>query len=253
MRLGGLVLAFAVVLTGCAATDLQRGQSLTRYDQLQDGQRRLVPLREYANPIGIRQIDVIFLERAAVVEGVQEESGTRPERFDRIVGSLSQTMCRRLARGGFAVSNDREAASHELRLTITGFEATNSVTAAASSLIGVAVPGPLSPRIPIGIGALAVEGELLDAAGEQIAAMQWSSRNHLASSGGTLTLLRGDIGPTSDGEDLAAAFADSFGDLIVAARDRRDEARRETESGVCTALYAAGDSASPDSDTRAFE
>lgn len=230
-----LTTCLVVGLSACAA-NLAGQQTLSRYDQLQDAERRLVPVREFGDDAGLGAITAVYMDRAAVAEGVVAGSGLDEERFSRVVDRLTGTMCRRLARGGIQVTSDESAATHRLAMTITGFQPTNAAAAGASSVLGVFVPGPLNPRIPVGVGALAVEGELLDLEGAQIAAMQWNARNHLASGGGAFTLLRADFGVTSDGEDLASAFADSFGDLIVNGRDAAGGVRGETERGVCTAL-----------------
>jgi hypothetical protein len=226
-----LIPILALLATGCAATGLQQADTLSDYGNLEVAERRLLQVREWVDPQALRSVDAIYIPQAGIVPGVVESSGVDPDRFNRVVGKLTQTMCRRLARGGFEITADPTLASHQLRMNITGFETTNLVSAGASRLIGFAVPGPLSPRIPFGIGALAVEGEMLDAGNTQIAALSWSSRNHLVSSGG--------FSEIGDGYRLAAVFADSFGDLIVDARNSVDGARDETERGVCTAMFGA--------------
>lgn len=225
-----------IALTACAS-NVARTETLSRYDQLEEGERALLPVREYADAEAAAGIGAIYVERAEVAPGVLEDSGVEAESFDRVVSTLSGTMCRRLARGNVEVTSDMSGASHRLEMTITGFEATDPVAAGASGVIGFFVPGPLSPRLPVGIGALAVEGELVDPQGEQVAAMQFDARNHLASGAGTFSLLTGDIGATSDARDLAQGFADAFGDLIVNARNEAGAPRGETERGTCDELF----------------
>ena len=225
-----------VGLTACAS-NVSQLESLSNYERLQDAERGLMPVREYADAGAMAGVTSIYLERARVAAGLAESAGVDEERLDRVAGVLSRTLCRRLARGGFEVRTEPDGASHAMVVTVTGFDATNPVTAGASSVIGAFVPGPLNPRLPLGIGALAAEGELLDENEEQIAAMQWDARNHLVSGGGTLTLLRGDIGSTSDAEDLAQSFADAFGDLLVNARDDAGGERGETPRGTCPQYF----------------
>ncbi|WP_417483128.1 DUF3313 family protein [Maricaulis sp.] len=226
-----LIPLIAVTMAGCAANGLQQASTLSDYQNMQPAERRLLQVREWADPQAMRSVDAIYIAQAGVVPGVVEGSGVDPVRFNRVVGKLTQTVCRRLARGGFEITADPALASHQVRLNITGFETTNRVSAGASRLIGFAIPGPLSPRIPIGIGALAVEGEMLDADERQVAALEWSSRNHLASSGG--------FSEIGDGYALAQVFADSFGDLIVEARNSVSEVRQSTERGVCNDMFDA--------------
>jgi hypothetical protein len=239
-----LIPLLALLATGCAATGLQQADTLSDYSNLQTSERRMLQVREWVDPDALRAVDAIYIPQAGIVPGVVETSGVDPVRFNRVVGKLTQSMCRRLARGGFEITGDPALASHRLQMNITGFETTNLVSAGASRLIGFAVPGPLSPRIPIGIGALAVEGEMLDADSTQIAALSWSSRNHLVSSGG--------LSEIGDGYRLAQVFADSFGDLIVNARDSVDGARDQTDRGVCTAMFEAATGESDDEDETAM-
>lgn len=223
-------------LTACA-TNISTVDTLSRYDRLQENERGLIPVQEFVDTQAAGEIRRIYMDRALVAPGVVEASGVDTDQFERVVGTLSRTMCRRLARGGVTVVTEPDPTAHRLQLTITGFEATNAVAAGASGVIGAFVPGPLSPRLPVGIGALAAEGELFAPAGTQIAAMRYDARNHLASGAGTISMLRGDFGETSDGEDLASSFADAFGDLIVNARNGASGERGATDRSVCSVLY----------------
>ena len=103
------------------------------------------------------------------------------------------------------------------------------------------MPGPLNPRVPIGIGALGAEGEILGPDGTQLAAIRWASRNHLASGGGVTTVLDGSaaFGDLADANELAGVFADAFGDLVVEARAERETeaADGETPRGTCDAYF----------------
>lgn len=228
--------ATPLLLTACA-TNVSTIDTLSRYDRLQENERALIPVREFVDTQAAGEIRRIYMGRAAVAPGVVEASGVDAEQFERVVGTLSRTMCRRLARGGVTVVTEPDPTAHRLQLTITGFEATNAFAAGASGVIGAFVPGPISPRLPVGIGALAAEGELFAPAGGQVAAMRYDARNHLASGAGTLSMLRGDFGSTSDGEDLASGFADAFGDLIVNARNAAGGERGATDRGACSVLY----------------
>ncbi|MHA6287429.1 DUF3313 family protein [Maricaulis sp. CAU 1757] len=221
----------AVLVTGCAANDVQRAHTLSRYDQMETTTRRLLPVNEWVDAQALADVSTIHVADAGLAPGVVEASGVEAERIERVQAKLTQTMCRRLARGGFTVTPDPDGAELSVVMTITGFEPTDMAAAGASRVLGFAVPGPLSPRLPIGIGALAAEGEVLTRDQRQVAAMQWVSRNHILSGGG--------FSEIGDGYDLAQVFADSFGDLIVDARDSVDGPRGETAGGVCNDMFDA--------------
>lgn len=126
-----------------------------------------------------------------------------------------------------------------LKATVTGLRRNNVATTGLSRAIGVAVPGPLNPRVPIGIGALGVEGEILGETGSQLAAIRWASQNHLASGGGITTIIDGPdaFGDLADATELAGVFADAFGDLVVEARADHQAEGGETPRGTCDAYF----------------
>jgi len=235
-----ILVACLSLFSAACASNVAQVESLSRYDRLSPGERSLLPVREFADAEALVDVQRVYIEPAVISADVLAASEASEAGFARLQTTLSGTMCRRLARGGFEVVLAPDVAAHRLVMTVTGFEPTNPVSAGASGVIGTFVPGPLSPRLPVGIGALAAEAELFDPAGEQAAALQMDVRNHLASGAGTISLLRGDIGETSDARDLARSFADAFGDLLVEARETGGGGRRETPRGTCDPLFDGG-------------
>lgn len=245
------------ILTACAAglfstacsTAFETASTLSREDLLVPGERRLVPVLEYADGEVLAGIDVLHLPLAAIAPGARIDDRIEAARLDRLRAALSKALCQRFARGGFAVSPVLDAmdtgedsaamAIARLDAAVTGLRENNVATTGLSRAIGVAVPGPLNPRVPIGIGALGVEGEIRDADGRQLAAMRWAAQNHLVSGGGYTTLLDGPeaFGSLADATELSEVFADAFGDLVVNARAGHDLAEGETPRGTCDAYF----------------
>jgi hypothetical protein len=87
--------------------------------------------------------------------------------------------------------------------------ATNASSVAAAALLPVRIPVRL-PRIPVGLGGLAVEAEGVNERGEQKAAMVWAR-------GADSFTSRPKWSSVSDAYDLAKLFADDFGTLLVKA------------------------------------
>jgi hypothetical protein len=70
----------------------------------------------------------------------------------------------------------------------------------------IPIPGP--PRIPIGMGGLAVEAEALDHNGHQMAAMVWAR-------GADAFTIKPKVSEDGDAYTLAKAFGDDFSRLLV--------------------------------------
>jgi hypothetical protein len=84
------------------------------------------------------------------------------------------------------------------------------LSAAASigtSFVDMGAPVPV-PRIPIGLGNLSIEAEAVDPLGQQQAAMVWGR-------GATAFFSSPKASKASDAYDLASAFGDDFGYLLV--------------------------------------
>lgn len=235
------VAAAAFSAAGCS-TAFEAPTSLTRSDRLNAGERRLVPVMEYADGEALAAISELHLPLAGVAPDADIDPGLDRGRLNRLRAMLSKELCQRFARGGFSVQPDAEAVSAQtprLNASVTGLRRNNVATTGVSRVIGVAVPGPLNPRVPLGIGSLGAEGEILDAGGRQLAAIRWASRNHLASGGGVTTILDGPdaFGNLADATELTSVFADAFGDLVVEAREDREASEGETPRGTCDAYF----------------
>lgn len=235
------VAAAALFLTACS-TAFETPTSLTRSDRLSEGERRLVPVMEYADGEALAAIDELYLPLADIAPQADIDPGLDRDRLDRLRAMLSKELCQRFARGGFSVlpeADDVAPDTPRLNASVTGLRRNNVATTGLSRAIGVAVPGPLNPRVPLGIGSLGAEGEILDAGGRQLAAIRWASQNHLASGGGVTTILDGPdaFGNLADATELTSVFADAFGDLVVESREDREAREAETPRGTCDAYF----------------
>jgi len=233
-----IVLAFAV---SACSTRFDAPSSLSSSDRLIAGERRLLAVEEYADGAALAGMGRLYLPPVTLATGADIDPEIGPARLNDVRRQLSQDLCRRLARAGFDVRPLPEPGETgldgEVRTAINGIRRNNVATTGLSRLIGVAVPGPLNPRVPLGIGALGVEAEILDGTGRQVAAIRWASQNHLASGGGVTTILDGPdaFSDLADVMDLSGVFADALGDLVEEARAGTEPVMAETPRGTCDA------------------
>jgi len=230
----------ALLLAGCS-TAFETPTTLSSDAQLVPGERRLVPVMEYADGEALSALSTLHLPLVGIAPGAEVDGDIDGARIDRLRAVLSREICQRFARGGFSVLPEPEegVATARLSAAVTGLRRNNVATTGLSRVIGTAVPGPLNPRVPIGIGALGAEGEILAEDGTQLAAIRWASQNHLASGGGFTTVLDGPaaFGDLADANELASIFADAFGDLVVEARAGYEVSEGETPRGTCDAYF----------------
>ena len=248
-RISSLVLPLVAALgvTACS-TRFDAPTSLSSSERLIAGERRLLAVEEYADGAALAAMGRLYLPPVRIAPGADIDPDTDPARLDDVRRRLSRDLCQRLARAGFdvrptlTVDGDVDrTADGEVSAAISGIRRNNVATTGVSRLIGVAVPGPLNPRVPLGIGALGVEAEILDSTGRQVAAIRWASQNHLASGGGVTTILDGPDAFTNlaDVMDLSSVFADALGDLLEEARAGEETVTQgETPRGTCDAYEA---------------
>jgi len=235
-----LPVAATALLCGCS-TSFEAPTTLSATDQLEVGERRLLAVEEYADGESLAGMATLYIPPVRIASGAVIDEGISPARLSAVRRRISRDLCQRLARAGFEVQSTIDAPDGRLSVAITGLRRNNVATTGISRLIGIAVPGPLNPRVPLGVGALGAEAEIFDPDGRQVAAIRWASRNHLASGGGITTILDGPDAFTdlADVMDLSSVFADAMGDLVTEARESAGaELTAETPRGTCDAYDA---------------
>ncbi len=253
------------IAAGCAAcsTSFETPSTLSTTERLAPGERRLLAVEEYADGAALAEMGVLYLPPVRLAPQADIDGDIPPARLVDVRRQLSRDVCQRLARAGFDVRPVRTQAGEsgdgndagidgEVFAAVSGIRRNNVATTGVSRLLGAAVPGPLNPRVPLGIGALGVEAEILDRGGRQVAGIRWASRNHLASGGGVTTILDGPDAFTdlADVMDLSSVFADALGDLVEEARAGRDAGEGATPRGTCNAYRdLINAEVAPDGDT----
>jgi Protein of unknown function (DUF3313) len=136
------------------------------------------------------------------------------EQRSLITNAVNRALCFALSER-FQIVAPMETADLSVRAVITHIAPTDPVAAGASivasvvpSVLAPGVPIPPVPRLPIGLGSLSVEAEARARRGGQKAAMLWARGANSFTSAPRVS---------SDGDayDLAAAFGDDFGKLLV--------------------------------------
>ncbi len=204
--------AFSLMAAGCATAPLERSGSLASYDNLAPSDGLLTK-----SQVRVSKGDVLGAKTVRIVPTAFAGAAIKEPFSDKQRGLITNTVNRSLC---FALSErfqivaPTEAADLSVRAVITHVTPTDPVAAGASKVAGV-LPSILAPgtpipvpRLPIGLGSLSVEAEARDQGGGQQAAMVWAR-------GANSFTNAPRVSNDADAYDLANAFGDDFGKLLV--------------------------------------
>lgn len=214
-----LVLPIALFTVAACTTVPERSGLLTDYSRQAafDGRlsKRAAARPEVPLPAGAP----LVLETVVYAPGVEADSGLAQASLDVVRNRLARDLCTTLA-DAFSISEDAAAGQYRLRAFITEIRPTGRMAAAVS--MPLSYLSPVGGRLPLGLGALSVEVELLGPDGVQVASMVW---RRAASAADSAT-----VSPVSDAYALAGEAAESFGQVV--ARDGEGAAGLARASGL---------------------
>ena len=209
-----VVATLSLMAAGCAAAPLERSGSLASYDNLTPSDGLLTKSQVSISKADVLGAKTLRIEPAAFTVAAAREPFSDKQR-DLIKNAINRAMCFALSER-FRIVAATEAADLSVRAVITHIAPTDATAAGVSkvasvvpSIVAPGVPIPV-PRLPIGLGSLSVEAEARDPGGNQKAAMIWARGANSFTSAPRVS---------SDGDayDLARAFGDDFGKLLVTA------------------------------------
>lgn len=223
-----LILAFlcAASLGACASVDttpsLRMGQSEGGLTQTK-GMRARAAFRVDAD--AVRAARTIRLEPVTIADDAEGRINARQSEVLRM--ALNQALCARLSRR-FEVVPEGSPADLVVRADITRMQTTSAGSAAASQIAGFVSPIPFTPRLPVGMGSLVVEGVASAADGPPKAVIVWGR-------GADMFTTKGGASSIGDAYILARAFSGDFAKLLIRGGDPfasdRSPARARRKAG----------------------
>lgn len=211
-RLGPL--ALATLLAGCAPAPLVPGIGLSSYDSMTPSDGVLTKSR-----INVHRDEVLAAKTVRIVPTdfpATVATKLTPQQRQLIANAVDRGLCVSLS-DRLQIVAPGEPADLTVRASVTQATETDEVAAgisAATSIgmnfVDLGVPVP-TPRIPIGMGNLSMEAEAVDAAGRQQASMLWAR-------GANAFFSSPRASKAADAYELADAFGEDFGTLVVKGR-----------------------------------
>jgi Protein of unknown function (DUF3313) len=195
------------LLAACTSVPLKEGGTLSSYSRLSPEEGTLSKRRTYVDSVALSRLRTATIIPASFTHDAASQVGSLDDR--RMVANiLDRALCISLS--------DRFEMVPYVRAVVTGLVPTDKVAAGASAALtlgtGFALP-IAAPRLPIGLGGIAVEAEAIDHSGNQLAATVWARGANSISNTPR-------VSQVGDAYTLAATFGNEFSKLIVDGQDR---------------------------------
>jgi Protein of unknown function (DUF3313) len=214
-RVAGLVSFLMPLIAACAAAvPLERAGVLSSYQHLAPSSGFLTQAQVSVNKDEILAAKTVRIIPTSLSVAVAEAKLSKAQ-LTLIANAVDRSLCSGLS-DRFQIVPRAQPADLTVHAIITRIIPTDETAAAASKVTSVAtsvatavavVPVP-APRIPIGLGGLALEAEAVDQTGSQKAAMVWAR-------GADTVTSRPRVSSAGDAYDLAASFGADFSKLLV--------------------------------------
>lgn len=220
-----------LALQGCASAPEPRLRGIA-------DERPMSSLRDepFAQNQRFVDVDAVLAARSVGLPAVRIAEGATAEGIDAMQAALvanraGREVCTRLARH-FRI--DEAAPELRLELVLTAIRSSSAVSAGASALIDVFVPGPF--RLPVGLGGFAADGAA-HKGGQPVLLLHWAE-------GADAITEDAKVSAIGDAYQLAGEFADDFASGLVdprggdaPQRERVDATTREANEALCLARF----------------
>ncbi|MEK1933357.1 MAG: DUF3313 domain-containing protein, partial [Pararhizobium sp.] len=198
-------------IASCTNVPLHQGTSLGSYEGMAASGGTLTKAKLRVDPASVLAAQTVRIVPTS--EQIGSGNAFDPKDLALITNAINRALCAGLS-DRFMVVAANEPADLVVHATVTDIHATNRVAAATSAVasLGGSVAFVPIPRLPIGLGGLAIEAEAVGQDGSQKAAMLWSR-------GANMLTTKARISTVGDAYSLSSAFGTDFSRMLVGGRD----------------------------------
>ncbi|TLX14447.1 DUF3313 domain-containing protein [Rhizobium sp. MHM7A] len=208
-----LPLALAVAAAGCSSVPLKESGTLTSYSHLGPAKGKLSKSRVYVDGLSLAPIKTVAIEPTSFAFSAASRVKSLADRA-MVSNALDRALCISLSDRYQMVAPGQQA-DLTIRSVVTDIVPTNKTMAGVSTVVtvgtGLALPVGV-PRLPVGLGGLAVEAEAVDKSGAQRAAMVWAR-------GANSLQNNPRVSEVGDAYGLAAKFSSDFSRMLVSGKE----------------------------------
>jgi hypothetical protein len=199
-------------LSACTSVPLPEGTSLSSYAGMSPSGGPITKAKLRVDSTPVLAAQTVRIAPTSTLIGSRDFD---PKDLALVTNAIDRALCTNLS-DRFTIVAAGQPADLIVRATVTDIVATNRAAAAGSvvaklggSVAGLGVP---IPRLPIGLGGLAIEAEAGGRDGWQKASMLWSR-------GANMITTKARVSSVGDAYSLSSAFAADFSRMLVKGRD----------------------------------
>ncbi|CUX60229.1 MULTISPECIES: DUF3313 domain-containing protein [Agrobacterium tumefaciens complex] len=202
-------LPLAIIMSGCASVPLQEGGTLTSYAQLSPAKGKFTKTRTFVDAKGLAAVKTVAIVPTTFSFTASSRVTSEKDRA-LVSNALDRAICVALS-DKYRIAALGQPADMTVRTVITDLVPTDKTMAGVSTAVSLGSNFVLPvgvPRLPVGLGGLAVESEAVDSTGVQRAAAVWSKGANSFTDSARVS----EIG---DAYGLASDFANYFARILV--------------------------------------
>ncbi|SDP39337.1 DUF3313 domain-containing protein [Phyllobacterium sp. OV277] len=212
-NLACLALPVVLVVGGCTSVPLKEAGTLTSYDRLGTAKGKFTKSRSFIDGASLAGMKTVKIVPTAYAFGASSRV-SRAEDRALVANALDRAVCVALS-DKYQVVGLNQPADLTVRTVVTDIVPTNKTIAGVSTAVSLGSSAVLPigvPRLPAGLGGLAVEAEAIDHNGTQRAAVVWSKGANSITNSARVS----DVG---DAYSLASNFGNYFSRMIVTGKE----------------------------------
>jgi len=165
--------ALLLALAACAGAP-QQGEFLSSYEGLAPRTDMVrAGALDRTDPVALAKVQSVRIEPTVFSPRAEATAWMTPAEQTAVLREVDAQLCFELSERFEITSAPQPADAHRVRAAVTEVIPTGRVGSAATAAAAFFIPGPIGVRVPGTLGGLGAEAELLDPAGQQVAAIVW--------------------------------------------------------------------------------
>lgn len=208
-----LALLIGMAITGCTSVPLKEGGTLTSYSNLGAPKGTFAKKRLYVNEQHLATAKTVSISPTIFSFNAVSRIKSEADR-SLVSNALDRALCVALS-DKYQMVAAGQPADLTIHTVVTDVVPTNKTMAGLATVVtvgtGFALPVSV-PRLPFGLGGLAVEAEAVDAEGLQNAAMVWAR-------GANSIQNNPRVSEVGDAYGLASKFANDFSRMLITGKE----------------------------------
>ncbi len=215
LNLGAIGLPVLLIISGCTSVPLKEGGTLMSYNQLSPSKGKFTKSRTFIDAQGLATVKTVAILPTTFSHAAASRIKTSQDR-SLVTNALDRAVCIALS-DKYRLVAAGQPADLTVRTVVTDIVPTHKTLAGVSTAVslGTSIVLPVGiPRLPTGLGGLAVEAEAVDSTGAQRAAVVWSK-------GANSITTKPRVSQVGDAYSLATDFGKDFSQMLVSGKEAK--------------------------------